>query len=147
MKVRQPGQSSESVFSGQLVHQESPILFQFPGTNSATVGRDGGLQGQSPPPHPICSSRRAYIPAAVPEVCNFQAGHQRFRAFSAGGLQFLSRPPAFLGLQCRRSAIFEQTTIDFDPLVLPVCIFLTDRDRFWPAGVGDKRKYAYYSAA
>ena len=71
MKVRQSGQSAESVFSGHLVHQESPILFQFPGTNRATVGREEGLQGQSPPQRPICSSRRAYIPAAVPEVCGF----------------------------------------------------------------------------
>ena len=59
----------------------------------------------------------------VLEVCDFQADHQRFRAYSAGGLQLLSRPPAFLGLQCRRSAIVKQATNVFGPLVLPVCIF------------------------
>ena len=48
-----------------------PCTLLIFGTNRATVGREGGLQGQSPPQRPICSSRRAYIPAAVPEVCNF----------------------------------------------------------------------------
>ena len=64
-KVRPPGHSAESVFSGHFVRKWFQYCFNLPGTNRATVGREEGLQGQSPPQRPICSSRRSYIPAAV----------------------------------------------------------------------------------
>ena len=97
MKVWQSGQSDESVFSCHLVYQGFPIPSLLPAVNRATVGREEGLQGQSPPQRPICSSRRSYIPAAVPLVCNFSTDQERFRPFSAAGLLDNSRPGAVLG--------------------------------------------------
>ena len=51
------------------------FLLDISGDSMATDGREDGLQ-QSPPQRPICSSRRAYIPAAEPdndENCTHQS--------------------------------------------------------------------------
>ena len=93
-KVRQSGQSAESVFSCHLVPQGSPCYPSSPAANRATVGREEGLSGQSPPQRPICSSRRSYIPAAVLEVCSFLAGRQHFCPETVPGLSKISRPAA-----------------------------------------------------
>ncbi len=85
-RIRRSG-NLPNLFSPAILYPKDPPCFSSsPAANRATVGREEGLQGQSPPQRPICSSRRSYIPAAVLEVCKFSAGHQQFWAFRAGEL-------------------------------------------------------------
>ena len=75
----------------------------------------------------------------MPLVCIFSTDQERFRTFSAAGLHFSSRPGAFSAFQCRWSAIFRQTRSVFGLLVLPVCIFQADQERFWAFSAGGLR--------
>ena len=116
MKVRQPGQSSESFspdisyINGSLHSLNFPEpavqqsgarrAFQARARRSARSVAAGGriirLRCRRPA---IFKQSRSVFGLSVLPVCNFQADQDRFWAFSAGGLQFLSRPPAISALQ------------------------------------------------
>jgi len=149
MKVRQPGQSSESFspdisyINGSLHSLNCPEptvqqsgarrAFRARARRSARSVAAGGriFRLRCWRSAIFQQATNVFGPSVLP-VCDFQADQECFRPFSAAGLQFLSRPPAFSGLRCRRPAIFKQTTNVFGPLVLEVCDFSAGHQRFRP---------------